>query len=324
MPGRSLPRAIVVLGVVSLLTDVSSELVHSLLPIYMTAVLGASIVTVGIVEGIAEATASVAKVFSGVLSDSLGNRKWLAVFGYGLSAASKPLFPLAASVAGVFMGRFLDRVGKGIRGSPRDALVADITPPELRGAAFGLRQALDSVGACVGPLLAVLLMMWWKGDVHAVLWIAVAPALAAVALLATGVREPERPAVAEKSLGVARTAQLPRACWTVVTMAFVFTLARFERGVSDLARPGRRNDGGQCAGGNGGDERGLRGGGVPGGRGGGSNREAQAARGRAGHSHRGGRSARAGRRAVASAGGRSAVGAAHGVHARAAVEDGGR
>ena len=244
MPVRTLPRAIVVLGVVSLLTDISSELVHSLLPIYMTAVLGASFVTVGLVEGIAEATASVAKVFSGMLSDRLGNRKWLAVVGYGLSAATKPLFPLATSVASVFTGRFLDRMGKGIRGSPRDALVSEIAPPELRGAAFGLRQALDSVGACVGPLLAIVLMVWWRGDVRAVLWIAVVPALAAVALLAIGVREPDRTAAGQNVPSVTRSARLPRACWMVLAIAFVFSLARFSEAFLIL----RGQDAGMTAG----------------------------------------------------------------------------
>jgi MFS family permease len=153
-PSRALPPGIWALGLVSMFMDISSELVHSLLPIFMVTVLGASMITVGIIEGIAEATAAFTRVFSGAISDYYGRRKLLVVLGYGLGAISKPLFPLAATVGWVFTGRFLDRIGKGIRGAPRDALIADITPPEQRGSAYGLRQSLDSVGAFVGPLLA--------------------------------------------------------------------------------------------------------------------------------------------------------------------------
>jgi len=155
---RALPAGIWALGFGSMLMDISSELIHSLLPLFMVGVLGTSLVTVGIVEGVAEATAAFAKVFSGALSDYLGRRKRLMVFGYALAAFSKPLFPLATSVDWVFAARFADRVGKGIRGAPRDALVADLVPPRLRGAAYGLRQALDSLGAVIGPLLALLLL----------------------------------------------------------------------------------------------------------------------------------------------------------------------
>src|SRR5512138_3278178 len=168
-----LPRAVWALGLVSLFMDLSSELVHSLLPVYMTTVLGASMLAVGLVEGIAEATASVMKLFSGAISDRIARRKPLVVLGYGLAALSKPLFPLAGSVGLVLAARFADRIGKGIRGAPRDALIADITPPDRRGAAYGLRQALDTVGAVLGPLAAIALMLAFASDIRAVLWIAV-------------------------------------------------------------------------------------------------------------------------------------------------------
>lgn len=227
---RDLPTGIWALGFGSLFMDASSELVHSLLPVFMVSVLGASIVTIGAVEGLAEATASITKTFSGAISDYLGKRKFLVVSGYGLAAATKPIFPLATSVTWVLVGRFVDRIGKGIRGAPRDALVADITPEGLRGAAYGLRQALDSVGAFVGPLLAVLFMGWFANDIRAVLWVAVVPACIAVALLAFGVREPERTrgeAGPHVRLSVADVQQLPRHYWWVVLLSAVFTLARF-------------------------------------------------------------------------------------------------
>jgi MFS family permease len=210
--------------------DVSSELIHSLLPVFMTTVLGASMATVGIVEGIAEATASVTKVFSGALSDYLGKRKLLAVVGYGLGALTKPVFPLATGIGWVFAARFVDRVGKGIRGAPRDALVADIAPPGLRGAAYGLRQSLDSIGAFLGPLLAVAFMVALAGDIRAVMWAAVIPGILSVALLVLGVREPERPQDrpgSRRPLALADARRLPRRYWLVVLLAAVFTLARF-------------------------------------------------------------------------------------------------
>ncbi len=227
---RALPAGIWALGFGSLLMDASSELVHSLLPIFMTSVLGASMVTIGFVEGIAEAMASITKLFSGVISDHVGKRKGLLVFGYGFAALTKPVFPLATSVTWVFVGRFVDRIGKGIRGAPRDALVADITPPALRGTAYGLRQSLDSVGAFVGPLLAVVMMRTFAGDIRAVLWTAVVPACLAVALLAIAVREPAR-AHGEAGERIRLTArevgELPLRYWWVVLLSTVFTLARF-------------------------------------------------------------------------------------------------
>ena len=186
---HKIPPGIWVLGFVSMLMDISSEMVHSLLPLFMVGALGASAFTVGLIEGLAEATALIVKVFSGALSDYLGKRKGLAVFGYALGALTKPLFAMAPGIGMVLTARLLDRVGKGIRGAPRDALVADITPAEIRGAAFGLRQSLDTVGAFLGPLLAVGLMLLWANDFRAVFWVAVIPGVLAVALLLLGVRE---------------------------------------------------------------------------------------------------------------------------------------
>lgn len=210
--------------------DVSSELIHSLLPVFLVTTLGASMVTVGLLEGVAEATAAITKVFSGALSDHFGKRKPLMVLGYALGAFTKPIFPLATSVAWVFTGRFVDRVGKGIRGAPRDALVADITEPALRGAAYGLRQALDSVGAFLGPLLAVVCMFLFQDDIRKVLWVGALPAFLAVGLLALFVREPERGGAdrpARAPLTLAAAGRLPRRFWLVVGLGAVFTLARF-------------------------------------------------------------------------------------------------
>ncbi|PKO86390.1 MAG: MFS transporter [Betaproteobacteria bacterium HGW-Betaproteobacteria-12] len=228
-PLRQIPTGVWVLGLVSMLMDISSEMIHSLLPLFMVGTLGASALMVGLIEGLAEATALIVKVFSGALSDYLGKRKGLAVFGYALGALSKPLFAIAPVIGVVLAARLLDRVGKGIRGAPRDALVADITPATVRGAAFGLRQSLDTVGAFVGPLLAVGLMLLWANDFRAVFWVAVIPGLLAVALLIFGVREPARPA-GEPRTNPIRKANLKRlsaAYWWVVGVGAVFTLARF-------------------------------------------------------------------------------------------------
>jgi MFS family permease len=227
---RTLPTGIWVLGFGSLFMDISSEMIHSLLPLFMVTTLGASMVTVGIIEGVAEATAAVVKVFSGALSDYLGKRKFIMVLGYALAAFTKPIFPLATSISWVFAARFIDRVGKGIRGAPRDALVAEIAPPRLRGAAYGLRQALDSVGALLGPLLAVGLMVWLANDIRAVMWLAVVPAVITVVLLVTYVREPERAARTDSvkaPLTLVDARHLPRRYWLVVVLGAVFTLARF-------------------------------------------------------------------------------------------------
>ncbi|MGB5235973.1 MAG: MFS transporter [Candidatus Macondimonas sp.] len=225
-----LPTAIWALGGVSLLMDISSEMIHSLLPVFLVVTLGTSVATVGLIEGIAEATAAVAKVFSGVLSDHLRQRKGLAILGYGLAALTKPLFPLANSAATVFSARFLDRVGKGIRGAPRDALVADLTPPAIRGAAYGLRQALDTVGAIGGPLLALVLMGWFAGNIRAVFSVAVVPALLSVLLLVVAVHEPARAAATAPTVNPLRMQALrrmPSAYWAVLGFASLLTLARF-------------------------------------------------------------------------------------------------
>ena len=227
---RALPRGIWVLGLGSMFMDISSELVHSLLPIFMVTVLGASIITIGVIEGIAEATASITKVFSGAISDYLRKRKFLIVLGYSLGAITKPVFPLAATIWWVFAARFVDRIGKGIRGAPRDALIADIVPPVLRGAAYGLRQSLDSVGAFVGPLLAVAFMVWLANDIKAVLWVAVVPAFVAVELLVVALREPEPSPQApgfQNPLAFADVKRLSLRYWLVVALGAVFTLARF-------------------------------------------------------------------------------------------------
>jgi MFS family permease len=227
---QALPTGIWALGFGSLFMDISSELIHSLLPVFMVTVLGASMVTVGIIEGVAEATAAIMKVFSGALSDYLGKRKFLLVLGYALAAFTKPIFPLATSVNWIFAARFVDRVGKGIRGAPRDALVADLTPPQMRGAAYGLRQALDSVGALTGPLLAVALMIWFASEIRTVMWFAVVPAFVTVGLLIAYVREPERmhtDGSAGKRLTFSDAGRLPLRYWFVVLLGAVFTLARF-------------------------------------------------------------------------------------------------
>ena len=262
-----LPRAIWALGFTSLLMDVSSEMIHSLLPVFLVAGLGASALMVGLIDGAAEALALVVKVFSGALSDAMGRRKPLAVLGYALGAISKPLFALAGTPGWVLGARLLDRLGKGIRGAPRDALVADIAPPHQRGAAFGLRQALDTVGAFLGPLLAIALMLLWANDFRAVFAVAVIPAVLSVAVLVLWVREPPMPAATAATATAAATvnhaaaasgstneplagplddptdavhtptrlppwhrerlAQLPSAYWWVVGIGAIFTLARF-------------------------------------------------------------------------------------------------
>lgn len=227
---RGIPTGIWVLGFVSLLMDVSSEMIHALLPIYMVTVLGTTVLAVGVIEGVAEATASITKVFSGALSDRLGKRKLLAALGYGLAAFTKPVFPLAASIGWLVAARFIDRIGKGIRGAPRDALVADMAPAHLRGASFGLRQALDTVGAFLGPLLAIGLMWLTQDDFTAVFWIAVVPALLSFWLIVFAVKEPDRPAgVGTVRAPLSRTElrRLGDAYWLVVVVAAVFTLARF-------------------------------------------------------------------------------------------------
>ncbi|MEM5298042.1 MFS transporter [Burkholderia sp. JPY481] len=226
---RQIPRSVWVLGCVSLFMDISSEIIHSLLPMFLLASLGAGAGAIGLIEGVAEATAQIVKVFSGTLSDYLGNRKWLAVAGYALGAMSKPLFAIASSVGVVVTARVIDRVGKGIRGAPRDALIADVTPQHLRGAAFGLRQSLDTVGAFVGPLLAVLIMLIWADNFRLAFWLAVIPGVLAVALLTFGITEPEHEVRAKRSNPVRWQSlkDLGLDYWWVVGIGAVFALARF-------------------------------------------------------------------------------------------------
>lgn len=224
-----IPSGVWVLGFVSMFMDISSEMIHSLLPLFLVGTLGAGAFLVGIVEGLAEATALTVKIFSGVLSDYLGKRKVLAIIGYGLGALTKPLFAIAPGPGVVLTARLLDRVGKGVRGAPRDALLADMTPPEVRGAAFGLRQALDTVGAFLGPLLAVVLMLAWANNFRAVFWVAVIPGLIAVGLLAFGVHEPDAPDQ-KKRVNPIRRENLRRLnadYWGVAAIGAIFTLARF-------------------------------------------------------------------------------------------------
>lgn len=224
-----IPSSIWVLGFVSMLMDISSEMIHSLLPMFLAGTLGMSMLSIGIIEGLAESIALIVKVFSGALSDWLGKRKGLALVGYAMSAFTKPLFAIASSVGVVVAARLTDRIGKGIRGAPRDALVADLAPPEIRGAAFGLRQSLDTVGAFLGPLLAAALMLLWANDFRAVFWVAVIPGLMAVALLAWGVDEPEKHNGDIRTNPIKRDnlRRLSRPYWWVVALGTVFTLARF-------------------------------------------------------------------------------------------------
>jgi MFS family permease len=246
----AIPRSVWILGFVSMLMDISSELIHSLLPVFMVSFLGANALALGMVEGVAEATSLIAKLFSGTLSDYFGRRKIFAVLGYGLGALSKPLFALAGSINAVLAARFIDRIGKGTRGSPRDALIADLTPASIQGAAYGLRQSLDTVGAFVGPCLAVALMFLWSGDIRRVFWFAVIPGALSVALLAFGVREPKDTkdrAQARAPIDWHVLKGMGSAYWWLVTIGAVFTLARFseaflilqtrQAGLSDALTP---------------------------------------------------------------------------------------
>lgn len=227
---RAIPRSVWGVGLVSLFMDMSSEMIHALLPVYLVTVLGASALTVGLIEGIADATSSIVKVFSGALSDWLGKRKLLAVIGYGLAAFSKPVFPLAADAFWILLARFADRIGKGIRGAPRDALMADITPRYLIGAAYGLRQALDTVGAVIGPLAALALMWFTADDFVFVFWVAVLPAIFCVITLIVLVREPSRNEVAGPArfpLNASEIRRLGGPYWRITGAAVLFSLARF-------------------------------------------------------------------------------------------------
>jgi MFS family permease len=235
---RAIPRSVIALGFVSLFMDTSSEIIHSLLPSFLVTVLGVSALSVGIIEGIAEATTSITKIFSGAISDWIGKRKPLVLFGYGLAALTKPLFPLAGGAGLVLTARFIDRIGKGIRGAPRDALVADVTPIAQRGAAFGLRQSMDTIGAFLGPMLAMLLMAVSHDNFRLVFWVAVIPAVTAVGLIVYGVAEPAMPRTGEKRRFPIRKAELARldaGFWWLVAIATVLTLARFSEAFLLLA-----------------------------------------------------------------------------------------
>lgn len=227
----AVPRGVWALGLVSMFMDISSEMIHSLLPVFLVGTLGASVALVGVIEGAAEATASITKIFSGWLSDRLGKRKLLAVLGYGLGALSKPIFPLAVTPFEVFGARFADRIGKGVRGAPRDALVADLAPPSVRGAAFGVRQSLDTIGAFTGPLVAMALMLMFAGNIRAVFAWAVVPAIVAVLLLVFGVQEPRAHAgahgAARPPIRWAEVRGIGPAFWGVVALGVIFTMARF-------------------------------------------------------------------------------------------------
>ena len=227
---KNIPRGVWMLGFVSMFMDISSEMIHGVLPLFVVGTLGASATLLGLIEGIAEATAQISKLFSGVLSDKWKSRKGLALLGYGMATIVKPLFPLATSVTGVFIARFADRIGKGIRGAPRDAMVADMTAPALRGAAFGLRQSLDTIGAFVGPLIAVILIGLWAMDLRSVLWVACVPALIAVLVLAFGVEEPA-PVINDNErkagFNLATAKNLGRPFWIVAALGAAVMLARF-------------------------------------------------------------------------------------------------
>ncbi|MBI1777031.1 MAG: MFS transporter [Proteobacteria bacterium] len=228
---RDIPRGVWALGFVSLFMDMSSELIHSLMPIFMVSVLGASLLSVGLIEGATEAIVAVAKVFSGWLSDASGKRKPLTVIGYGLGALTKPFFPLATSLEWLLAARLVDRFGKGLRGAPRDAMVGDLAPPDLRGASYGLRQSLDNIGAFIGPLMAILLMLWLEGDIRQVYWWASVPALLCVLTLVFGVSEPARPPLASGAapapIRLADLASMGERYWWLLAIGTVMTLARF-------------------------------------------------------------------------------------------------
>lgn len=227
---RGIPGGVWALGFVSLFMDISSEMVHSLLPVFFVSVIGLSYTSVGVIEGVAQAIALITKMFSGALSDILGRRKPLAVVGYGLAALTKPVFALATTAGWVVAARFADRVGKGIRGAPRDALIADITPDEVRGASYGLRQSLDSVGAFVGPLIAMALLALLANDIRAVFWFALIPAAISVLVLIFGVHEPQRDdgdGKPEAPLHYRDVRQLGGPYWVTVSIGAVLTLAGF-------------------------------------------------------------------------------------------------
>ena len=226
----AVPRAVWALGFVSLFMDLSSEIIHALLPLFLTTTLGVSVAVVGAIDGTAEATASITKVFSGYISDRMGKRRPLILIGYGLAALTKPLFALAGSASVVLGARFADRIGKGLRGAPRDAMVADVTPPEIRGKAFGLRQSLDTIGAFAGPLLAIALMFVFANNIRSVFWFAIIPAVIAVLLVVIGVEDGptvKANASAQPPIRIIDLKRLKRPFWETTGIGIMFTLARF-------------------------------------------------------------------------------------------------
>ena len=232
-----IPRTVWVLGLVSMFMDVSSEMIHALLPLFLTVALGASVAMVGVIDGMAESTASIAKVFSGYVSDRIGRRKPLILLGYGLGALSKPLFMLAGSAGLVFGARFVDRIGMGLRGAPRDALVADVTPLAIRGRAYGLRQSLDTAGAFAGPLAAIGLMALLHNNMRAVFAFAIIPGAIAVLLVIFVIEARGGPSAAitpRVPLRVADLRGLDRAFWGVVGIGVLFTMARFSDAYQQL------------------------------------------------------------------------------------------
>ncbi len=237
----NLPRGVVALGLVSLFMDVSSEMIHGLLPLFLTGTLGASALIVGLIEGTGEAVALITKVFSGALSDRIGRRKPLVVLGYGLAAITKPVFAVAGSVPLVLGARLSDRLGKGIRGAPRDALLADLAPEGRRGAAFGLRQTMDTVGAFAGPLIAIAVMALSGGNIRLVFWLAVLPAVLAIAVLIRGVEEPEAKAVTAPRPVLDRhlVGALGRGFWGIVALGAVISFARISEAFLILAASDR-------------------------------------------------------------------------------------
>ena len=222
-----LPRTVWILGIVSLLMDLSSEIYHALLPAFLTITLGLPVAAMGALDGAAEATANIAKLGSGALSDRQRRRKPWILLGYGMAALSKPLFPLASGVIPVLGARFVDRIGKGIRGAPRDAMIADETPPELRGRAFGLRQSMDTVGAFLAPLAAIGLMIWFRNDIRAVFWVAVVPAFLSFLFAWSMLREVGAKAPLQAKLKWAGFRALDPAVKRLIGVGFLFGLARF-------------------------------------------------------------------------------------------------
>lgn len=227
---KNMPRNVIALGFVSMFMDISSEMIHSVLPVFMVKTLGVSALAVGFIEGIAESTAAIVKIFSGALSDRIGRRKPLLLLGYGLSTLTKPLFPLASGFSTVLLARFSDRVGKGIRVAPRDALVADVTPHETHGAAYGLRQTMDTIGAFTGPLLAIIIMFWTANNYRAVFWSALIPAFIVIAIIFFAIEEPKREAFAGQRPFPLQRSQLKlleKPFWYVALLGALLTLARF-------------------------------------------------------------------------------------------------